>query len=88
MTAIGFLVLHHLDLLLLAIPLRALYLVAGAVWEGARPEVVSFSEDVVSVVFDRLRRRVGLPTTRAVGSSYHRRHGRARTQPRRRSDHP
>jgi hypothetical protein len=42
--------------------------VLAALWEGARPEVVSFARDLVHVALDRFRSRLGLP----VGLSAHR----------------
>jgi hypothetical protein len=40
--------------------LRSLRAVSGAVWEGARPEVVEFGGDAASTLLNALRRRLGI----------------------------
>ena len=51
----------------IAIPVGAGVLVVGALWEGARPEVVSFGGDASATLLNKLRRRLGIERRQAPG---------------------
>jgi hypothetical protein len=47
--------------------IRGLNAVGGAIWDGARPEIVELSGDTTAVLLAALRRRLGIPRRKRRG---------------------